>query len=46
MVLALELHGARVGRRCWFLETGIGWFGRHHCFFCYLLAEFDLDWSR
>lgn len=23
---------------CWFGETGIGWFGRHHCFYCFVYA--------
>lgn len=45
-ITALEVYGSRLGGLCWFRQTGIGWPGTHHCLFCYLLAEYDLDWDH
>ena len=39
MNIALELHGARLGGLCANGQTGIGWLGQDHCFWCHVEAE-------
>jgi hypothetical protein len=38
---ALEIHGCRMGGLCYYGQSGIGWPGPHHCFFCYVALEQD-----
>lgn len=37
-ITALEIHGYRLGGLCWFKQSGIGWPGPDHCFFCHCFA--------